>query len=192
MRDVWRRANLKPKVLEMMARGDAWGSIGLDRRSALEIRGLGDTPLPLFAYAEAHAPSGGNAPPPEWGLEPDVMLPALTMGEQVMADYRNLRLSLKKHPVELLRRDLTADGVVQNASLSKTKDGAWVVVSGLVIARQRPGTASGVIFATLEDETGVANVVVWPTVFDTYRRPLLESRFLRVAEHYSVKGSSFM
>jgi error-prone DNA polymerase len=189
VRDVWRRANLSPKVLEMMARGDAWGSIGLDRRSALwQIRGLGDTPLPLFAYAEAHAPSGGNAPPPEWGLEPDVMLPALTMGEQVMADYRNLRLSLKKHPVELLRRDLTADGVVQNASLSKTKDGAWVVVSGLVIARQRPGTASGVIFATLEDETGVANVVVWPTVFDTYRRPLLESRFLRVAGTLQREG----
>ena len=189
VRDVWRRANLSPKILETMARGDAWGSIGLDRRSALwQIRGLGDTPLPLFAYAEAHAPNGGNAPPPEWGLEPDVMLPTLTMGEQVMADYRSLRLSLKKHPVELLRGDLTADGVVQNASLSKTKDGTWVVVSGLVIARQRPGTASGVIFATLEDETGVANVVVWPTVFDTYRRPLLESRFLRVAGTLQREG----
>lgn len=189
VRDVWRRANLSPKILETMARGDAWGSIGLDRRSALwQIRGLGDTPLPLFAYAEVHAPTGGNAPPPEWGLEPDVMLPALTMGEQVMADYRSLRLSLKKHPVELLRGDLAADGVVQNASLSKTKDGTWVVVSGLVIARQRPGTASGVIFATLEDETGVANVVVWPTVFDTYRRPLLESRFLRVAGTLQREG----
>lgn len=189
VRDVWRRANLPPSVLETMARGDAWGSLGLDRRSALwQIRGLGDKPLPLFAYAEANTPTGGNAPPPEWGQEPDVMLPGLTMGEQVMADYRSLRLSLKKHPVELLRGDLTADGVVQNASLSKAKDGSWVVVSGLVIARQRPGTASGVIFATLEDETGVANVVVWPTVFEKYRRPLLESRFLRVAGTLQREG----
>lgn len=189
VRDVWRRANLSPSVLEIMARGDAWGSIGLDRRSALwQVRGLGEKPLPLFAYAEANSPTGGNAPPPEWGLEPDVMLPALTMGEQVMADYRSLRLSLKDHPVGLLRDDLTADGVVQNASLSRTKDGSWVVVSGLVIARQRPGTASGVIFATLEDETGVANVVVWPAVFDKFRRPLIESRFLRVAGTLQREG----
>jgi len=189
VRDVWRRANLDRRSLETMAKADAWNSIGLNRRAALwQIRGLGDTPLPLFAYAEAKIPVGGNAPPPERGLEPDVILPTLSMGEQVMADYKSLRLSLKNHPCALIRDDLNADGVVTNSTLSKIKDGAWTVVSGLVIARQRPGTASGVIFATLEDETGVANIVVWPTVFERYRRPLLESRFLRVAGTLQKEG----
>ena len=190
VRDVWRRADLDRRALETLAKADAWHSIGLDRRAALwQIHGLGDAPLPLFAHAEAQVPLGGNAPPPESGLEPEVFLPQLSLGEQVMADYKSLRLSLKKHPCALLRDDtLNADGIVPNASLAQIKDGAWVAVSGLVISRQRPGTASGVIFATLEDETGVANIIVWPTVFERYRRPLLESRLLRVAGTLQKEG----
>ena len=189
LRDVWRRANLDRRALEVMTKADAWGSIGLDRRAALwQLRGLGDAPLPLFAFAEAHMPPGSNLPAPEAGLEPDVALPPLSLGEQVMSDYRHLRLSLRKHPCALVRDELAADGIVPNASLMDMKDGAWVAVSGLVITRQRPGTASGVIFATLEDETGVANVIVWPTVFERYRRPLLESRLLRIAGTLQKEG----
>jgi error-prone DNA polymerase len=189
VRDVWRQANLGRRALEVLARADAWGSLGLDRRAALwQIRGLGDAPLPLFAFAETQALPGSNAPPPEWGIEPEVQLPALGPGEQVMADYRHLRLSLKNHPCALLRDELAADGIVTNERLAGLKDGTWVAVSGLVIVRQRPGTASGVIFATLEDETGVANVIVWPTVFERYRRDLLESRLLRVAGTLQKEG----
>jgi error-prone DNA polymerase len=189
VREAWRRANLDRRALETMARADAWGSLGLDRRAALwQVRGLGETPLPLFAYAETQARPGSNAPPPEWGIEPDVDLPALGIGEQVMADYRYLRLSLRKHPCALLRDELTADGIVANEKLADMKDGAWVAVSGLVVVRQRPGTACGVIFATLEDETGVANVIVWPAVFERYRRDLLESRLLRVAGMLQKEG----
>jgi len=189
LRDVWRRANLDRRALEDMTKADAWGSIGLDRRAALwQLRGLGDAPLPLFAFAEAHMPPGSNLPAPEAGLEPDVALPSFSIGEQVMSDYRHLRLSLRKHPCALVRDELAADGIVPNASLMDMKDGAWVAVSGLVITRQRPGTASGVIFATLEDETGVANVIVWPTVFERYRRPLLESRLLRIAGTLQKEG----
>ncbi len=189
VREAWRRASLDRRALENMAKADAWGSIGLDRRAAIwQIRGLGDAPLPLFAFAEEHIPPASNAPPPEVGLEPDVTLPTLGLGEHVMSDYRHLRMSLRKHPCALVRDNLDADGIVTNASLMNMKDGAWVAVSGLVIARQRPSTASGVIFATLEDETGVANVIVWPTVFERYRRPLLESRLLRVAGTLQKEG----
>ncbi|MBO6949812.1 MAG: error-prone DNA polymerase [Rhodospirillales bacterium] len=189
VRDAWRRANLDRRALETMARADAWGSLGLDRRAALwQVRGLGETPLPLFAFAETQTRPGSNAPPPEWGIEPDVDLPALGIGEEVMADYRHLRLSLRKHPCALLRDELAADGIVPNEKLSDMKDGAWVAVSGLVVVRQRPGTACGVIFATLEDETGVANVIVWPAIFERYRRDLLESRLLRVAGTLQKEG----
>jgi len=189
VRDAWRRAALDRRALETLARADAWGSLGLDRRAALwQVRGLGETPLPLFAYAEAQTLPGSNAPPPEWGIEPDVDLPALGVSEQVMADYRHLRLSLRHHPCALLRDELAADGIVTNARLADIKDGTWVAVSGLVVVRQRPGTASGVIFATLEDETGVANVIVWPAVFERYRRDLLESRLLRVAGTLQKEG----
>ncbi len=102
--------------------------------------------------------------------------------------YGAIRLSLKHHPLELLRDRLASEGVMPTAQLGKTKNGTQVTVAGLVITRQRPGTASGVIFATLEDETGIANVIVWPKLFERYRKETLASRLLCVTGELQREG----
>ena len=181
VREVWRRAGLGVPALEALARADAWGSLGLGRREALwQVRALGAAPLPLFALAEDRAAPGDNRPPPDQGAEPAVVLPALPLGEAVLEDYRALGLSLKRHPLALLRPGLHADGLAAASVLATAPDRRRVAVAGLVLVRQRPGTASGVIFATLEDETGVANVVIWPSVFERWRRAVLGARLLAV------------
>jgi error-prone DNA polymerase len=188
VREVWRRAELTPSALETLANADAWRSLGLDRRAALwQIRGLGAAPLPLFAYAEAvvplHPGIGHNAHPAgmavELAGEPAVILPEMPLGAQIVEDYRHLRLTLKKHPLALLRPQMK--GITLNRELAKLPDGARVTIAGLVLIRQQPGTAKGVIFATLEDETGVANAVVWQNVALAYRRALLDSRLLEIS-----------
>jgi error-prone DNA polymerase len=188
VREVWRRARLSPSALETLANADAWRSLGLDRRAALwEIRGLGEAPLPLFAHAEQHSigrvPALGHNLPPaaiESAREPQVALPAMPLGVQIVEDYRHLRLTLKTHPLELLRAYFAKRGVVQNKDLARMPDGARVTVAGLVLIRQQPGTAKGVIFVTLEDETGIANAVLWPDVSQAHRRALLDSRLLLI------------
>jgi error-prone DNA polymerase len=173
MRAVWLASGLSGRSLEALAKGDAWGSMGVSRRGALwQAKGFGLKPLPLFAGAER-----SEMP------EPRVTLPAMTIGQEVTEDYRHLRLSLKQHPVSLLRAMLTGQGIVQNAQLKEMEDGAKAKVSGIVLIRQQPGTASGVIFMTIEDETGVANIVVWPKIFQQFRRELLGSQFVAVAGH---------
>jgi error-prone DNA polymerase len=152
------------------ARGNGYvdGSAGLARRAALwAVRALGPEPLPLFADE-----------PDDAIAEAAVTLPEMALGEQVIEDYTALRLSLKAHPLRLLRPPLEAQGVVPTARLAELRDGRRVTVAGLVICRQRPGTASGVIFATLEDETGIANLIVWPKVFERHRRAVLRSRLM--------------
>ncbi|MFM9863534.1 MAG: OB-fold nucleic acid binding domain-containing protein, partial [Micropepsaceae bacterium] len=173
IRDLWLRTGLDPSSLERLADADAFRSIGLDRREALwAVRGLRRTgdkdDLPLLAAASAR------------NHEPDFALPAMHLGEHVVEDYRHLHLSLKAHPVSFLRDQLTARRIVENATLPTVKDGRIVTVSGLILVRQRPGTASGVIFMTLEDETGVANVVVWPKMFEEFRPQVLGARFAAV------------
>ncbi len=173
IRDLWLRTGLDPSTLERLADADAFRSIGLDRREALwAVRGLRRTgdkdDLPLLAAASAR------------NHEPDFALPTMHLGEHVVEDYRHLHLSLKAHPVSFLRDQLNARQIVENASLSTVKDGRAVTVAGLILVRQRPGTASGVIFMTLEDETGVANVVVWPKMFEEYRPQVLGARFAAV------------
>ncbi|HEX9461269.1 MAG TPA: error-prone DNA polymerase [Alphaproteobacteria bacterium] len=186
VRELWRRAGLTPSALEALVNADAWGSLGQDRRAALwQIRGLGEAPLPLFAHAEnvlhhAGPPGlGHNAPPVELAGEPAVVLPEMPLGAQVVEDYRHLRLTLKKHPLALLRPILT--GVTLNKQLASLPDGARVTVAGLVLIRQQPGTAKGVIFVTLEDETGIANAVLWQNTSQKYRRALLDSRLLQIS-----------
>ena len=173
IRDLWLRTGLDPSALERLADADAFRSIGLDRREALwAIRGLRRTgdkdDLPLLAAATARE------------HEPDFALPTMPLGEHVVEDYRHLHLSLKAHPTSFLRPQLAARRIVENATLPTVKDGRIVTVSGLVLVRQRPGTASGVIFMTLEDETGVANIVVWPKMFEEYRPQVLGARFAAV------------
>ncbi len=104
----------------------------------------------------------------------------MALSEHVVDDYASLRFSLKAHPVSFLREGLRAEGIVEAAALAELPKDRRVRVAGLVLVRQRPGTAKGVIFATLEDETGVANVIVWPDVFARRRKVLLSASLLAV------------
>jgi error-prone DNA polymerase len=169
--DLARRAGLGRPALETLADADAFGSLGLDRRRALwAIRGLDPAPLPLFAAAAVA----------EASREPAVALPAAPLGEQVAEDYRTLRLSLKAHPVALLRSRLARDGYAESRRLSELPHGRPVRVAGVVVTRQQPGSANGVIFITLEDETGNANLIVWPKTFERFRRVVLRSTMIGV------------
>jgi DNA-directed DNA polymerase III PolC len=173
VRDLWLRSGLKPSALERLAAADAFRSLGLDRRQALwavkALRRAGDKDdLPLFARAASPA------------LEPDVALPPMRIGEHVVEDYRHLHLSLKAHPVSFLRRDLDRRGIVRHERLAAMPSGRRVTVAGLVLVRQRPGSANGVIFMTLEDETAVANTIVWPKIFEIFRPVVLGARLVSV------------
>jgi error-prone DNA polymerase len=173
VRDLWLRSGLSSTVLERLADADAFRSLGLDRRQALwAVRGLdrvGDQDdLPLFASR------------PGRDTEPDARLPPMPLGAHVVEDYRRLSLSLKAHPASFLRARLSARGILRSDALPSVKNGERVIVAGLVLVRQRPGTAAGVIFMTLEDETGVANIIVWPKVFERLRAIVLGARFVAV------------
>ena len=173
VRDLWLRSGLSSAVLEKLADADAFRSLGLDRRQALwAVRGLdrvGDQDdLPLFTSRPARE------------MEPDARLPPMPLGAHVVEDYRRLSLSLKAHPASFMRARLSARGILRSDALPKVKNGERVTVAGLVLVRQRPGTAKGVIFMTLEDETGVANVIVWPKAFERLRAIVLGARFVAV------------
>ena len=180
VRDVWLRSGLSPRVLERLADADAFGSLGLTRREALwAAKALGrvgdrDDDLPLFAI------DGGVAPAYIISREPDVRLPPMPIGEEVINDYRFLHLSLRAHPAQFLRSDLSARGIKQNDTLRRTASGARTRISGLVTCRQRPGSANGVVFMTIEDETAIANVIVWPKVFERLRPVVLGARYVAV------------
>jgi len=175
--DLWRRARLPVGAMETLAGADAYGSTGRTRRQALwAVRALGPEELPLFAGIGERRP------------DPEVRLPAMGLGEEVSHDYTALRLSLKTHPLALMRQRLAAERVTPAERLATMKDGARVTVAGLALVRQRPGTASGVIFVTLEDETGVANLVVWPKVFERYRRETMAARLIRVTGQLQREG----
>jgi error-prone DNA polymerase len=180
VRDLWLRTGLSPRVLERLADADAFGSLGLTRREALwATKALGrvgdrDDDLPLFAA------DGSAAPACIVSREPDVRLPPMPIGEEVINDYRFLHLSLRAHPAQFLRPDLDACGIGHNEALRRTASGARVRISGLVTCRQRPGSANGVVFMTIEDETAVANVIVWPKVFERLRPVVLGARYVVV------------
>jgi error-prone DNA polymerase len=163
--------------LERLAEADAFGGMGLNRRDALwRIKSIrADKPLPLLSD-----PMDGEAI-----YEPGVDLPTMNLGEEVVEDYVSIRMSLRAHPVELLRPLLI--GLTPHAELTHIPLGP-VDVCGLVITRQRPGTASGVIFLTLEDETGVSNVVVWPKVYEQFRTAVIGGRLLRVRGYLQREG----
>ncbi len=187
--ELQRRAGVTRETLAILAEADAFRSMGLDRRQALwEVRALAQRTLPLFAHAEAAEPSGSNLPPLEGGEEPWLELPPMTLGEAVIEDYARLRLSLRAHPLALLRERLARRRIATARELWTIPPGARVVVAGLVLVRQRPGSARGVVFATLEDETGFSNLIVWPQVFARFRTTLMIARLLAATGRLQREG----
>ena len=176
--DLARRAGLNAHSLDCLAKADAFRSMALDRRAALwAIKGIETDRLPLFAALEG--PLVHEAP---------VALPAMKPGEHVVADYAATSLSLKRHPVAFLRDRLSARGILATEALGRTRDGRRVTVAGLVLVRQRPGTAKGTIFLTLEDETGIANIVVWAAQFERYRRIVMGGSLVAVQGRLQREG----
>ncbi|MBS0518004.1 MAG: error-prone DNA polymerase [Proteobacteria bacterium] len=176
--DLWRRGGLTRRQILALARADAFASMGLSRRDVLwAVRAFSETPLPLF-----------EARPAIRDPEPAVTLPALTLGEQVVDDYATLAMSLRAHPLSLLRPMLSERRVARTDVLLDAGNGDRFTLAGLVLVRQRPGTASGVVFVTLEDECGIANLVVWPRVFDAHRRIVMGSRLLAVNGRVQREG----
>lgn len=165
---IWRRAGLGRRALSRLANADAFAGHGISRREALwSVKGLGgEKPLPLFETLGEGLPFI------------DANLPDMSLSEQVFADYVSTRLTLREHPISLLKSSIGSRTL--HADIRDTPDGQKVVVAGLVITRQRPGTASGVVFITLEDDTGVSNIVVWPNTFEKYRKTVMQGRLLKV------------
>src|SRR5258705_5789087 len=167
-----RDTGLPKRALILLADADAFRSIGLDRRAALwAVRRLpDDVPLPLFEAAAAREQPDENARP----------LPLMPLPEQVVADYQTIRLSLKGHPMEFLRAMFTRERVVACRDVCHRNDRRSVRCAGVVLVRQRPGSAKGVVFMTLEDETGIANIVVWPKVMEKFRKDVMGARLILV------------
>ena len=163
------RAKLFSRPMRLLADADAFRSLGLDRREAMwAVRRLpDDDPLPLFAAADAR----------ELAQEPDAQLPTMPLSEHIAADYQTVRLSLKGHPMEILRPLFQSEGIVTCAETSLRRDGAVTRTAGVVLVRQRPGKGNA-IFITLEDETGVSNVVLWARLFERYRKEVMGGRLL--------------
>ncbi len=188
-RHLWRAAQLTGASLERLADADAFRCVGLDRREALwAVRGLDQgaaaragrltalAPLPLFAQCDQAEEAAETA------------LPPMPLGTHVAMDYAHLRLSLKAHPMNFLRGRYRARGIKACAQIGEVKDGRTIELAGLVLVRQRPGTASGVIFMTIEDEGGIANLIVWPKVFERFRRAVLGARLIWVKGRLQREG----
>jgi DNA-directed DNA polymerase III PolC len=176
--DLWRRSGLNKRQIVALARADAFASLGLSRRDVLwAVRGFSDVHLPLLDHSTKAR-----------DLEPTVALPSLTLGEQVVDDYAAISMSLRSHPLALLRPRLSDRGVAPTEVLKNAKNDDFFTLAGLVLVRQRPGTASGVVFVTIEDECGIANLVVWPRVFDAHRRIVMGSRLLGVRGRVQREG----
>jgi error-prone DNA polymerase len=167
------RGRVPVHAIQRLAAADAFRSMGLDRRAALwDSRALKAAPdLPLFAHAEAR----------DEGLEAEpAQLPAMPLAEHVISDYQTIRLSLKAHPMHFLRAHYAAQKFVTAEQLKSLKDGKRLSMAGVVLIRQRPGTSKGVVFITIEDETGIANLVVWPAVFEKQRKIVMGARLMAV------------
>jgi error-prone DNA polymerase len=174
--DLWRRSGLRRAALERLAEADALRSLGLDRRGGLwALKALGDAPLPLFAAAETDLPA--PAPLPNEAVAA-ALLPAMTLGEHVVEDYATTNLTLKRHPLAFLRAELKNEGLVTARELMTLPIERRLSIAGLVLIRQRPGSANGVVFVTIEDETGIANLILWPNVLERFRRTALGATLL--------------
>ena len=173
-----RDAGVPQAALEKLADADAFRSIGLDRRQALwEVSALADIPLALFA-----------GQPSESVIETQISLPLMAASEHVIQDYASTSLSLKAHPLSFVREKLSLLHVRSSQDLAHAKDGDLVKVAGLVLVRQRPGTAKGICFITIEDETGTSNLVVFQKLFDQYRKEIIGAKLLMVEGRLQIEG----
>ncbi|WP_407159757.1 error-prone DNA polymerase [Bradyrhizobium sp. STM 3557] len=172
LEDFARDTALPKRALLLLADADAFRSLGLDRRAALwAVRRLpDDVALPLFEAAVAREQPDENARP----------LPQMPLSEQVVADYQTIRLSLKGHPMEFLRARFARENVLACRDINDANDRRFVRCAGVILVRQRPGSASGVVFMTIEDETGIANIVVWPKVMEQFRKEVMGARLVLI------------
>jgi error-prone DNA polymerase len=175
--DDLRNTGLSENVLKQLADADAFRSIGLDRRQALWEISKKDTAVGVFKGQADDDPD-----------EQHVSLPVMKESEHVVYDYATTSLSLKAHPVSFVREKLTQLHVININTLPNHKDGQLVKVAGLVLVRQRPGTAKGVCFMTIEDETGFANVVFFEKLFEKFRKEILQSRLIMVEGKLQIEG----
>jgi error-prone DNA polymerase len=196
--DLWRRSGLGRAAIERLAAADALRSLDLDRRQGLwALKALGEPPLPLFMpLAAISTPASSlSSPSPAsggglgWGLSRHTskpssetlaasLLPAMPLGEHVVEDYATTSLTIKRHPLAFLRAEFRHEGLVMATDLATLPVERRYRIAGLVLIRQRPGSANGVVFVTLEDETGVANLIVWPPVLERFRRATLGATLL--------------
>jgi len=205
------RVRLPVVVLKLLAEADAFGSMGLSRREALwKVLRLKDENNPLIESREEGTEGAAMASPdsclplslcpsvplslcpsfspPVSRDEPIVSLPSMPLGQEVMIDYSTAGLSLKKHPVALVREELAKQRILTAAGLMNTPHARWVKVAGLVLIRQRPGTASGIVFETLEDETGIVNLIVKPDIYDHYRSAARHAHLLQADGYVQRNG----
>lgn len=160
--DLARRSGASPSTLARLAAADAMRSLGLNRREALwQVLALSDDPPMLAEIGPAVGTTSEESTP---------TLPQLSLEDVVMADYRTIGLSLTAHPMSLVRQELAKLGVQQNRVLRNARQGEWIRVAGVVLVRQRPSTARGITFCTLEDETATANLVIRPLVYEKFRQ----------------------
>jgi error-prone DNA polymerase len=170
-----RETGLSEVALEKLADADAFRSIHCDRREALWEVTTKDRPLAIYSGRHLDA-------------EEKITLPQMELSEHVVHDYAATSLSLKAHPISFIREQLNQLHIIQTSSLDKAKHGDQVKVAGLILVRQRPGTASGICFITIEDETGSANLVVFQKLFDQYRKEIIQSRLLMVEGQLQREG----
>jgi error-prone DNA polymerase len=194
---LWMRSRAPVSMIERLANADVFRSLGLDRRAALwAVKGIDGGALhtkakratpannPLMTWPGSSRPSTGDL-----FDEARVALPETTLGEHVVHDYATISLSLKAHPITFFREELESRGIITSAEhWDERHKGRRVKVAGLVLVRQQPGTAKGVIFITLEDETGIINIVVWPKVFAKNRRTVMTAQFLEVRGRIEREG----
>ncbi|MCJ8139875.1 error-prone DNA polymerase [Falsirhodobacter halotolerans] len=174
--DIGHRARIPRAALSRIAEADGFHTLGLSRRDAAwALKGLPDTDLPLFAAAPSN--------------EPVIPLRPMPAGREVVADYSHTGLTLRQHPVAFLRDDLRARRIAPCAAAMAAQDKQWGQVAGLILVRQRPGSAKGTMFITLEDETGIANLVLWPKVFEEYRRIILTASMIAARGRVQREGA---
>ncbi len=182
--EIQRRAGVGRGALDRIGEADGFGSLALSRRSGLwDVKGLGNAALPLFAAADER-----DGKLRQEAIEPTVMLAPMGEGAEVVEDYRASGLSLRAHPLAFLRDELKARKMITCEQLQTVKDGRWIELAGIVLVRQKPGSAKGVMFITLEDETNVANLVVWTNVFEKNRRTVLGASMMGVRGQVQREG----